>query len=178
MKLKICTAITACIASASSAEIVNVEFDLAGLEIAGSSVYGFISEEISHYENATILDIYWTDVEVSLVADEATGEGNVTLRWLLNLPEFSGLGWYTIGVAAAGPSGDYTISAGSFSLASFISDVGAASEYPGYNYGAGATGTLGSTINSGTLGFTVDVVPSPGALALIGLAGLGRRRRA
>ena len=172
-------------ASVASAEIVTVEFDLAGLVINGPGVYAQAFNELSHYENATILDVYWSDMEVSIVDVEGDTDpsgnelpGYLTLRWLLDLPEFSGLQWYSVGAGVNGPTGEYTIAAGSFDLSSIISDVGAAADYPGYNYGAGATGSVGSSILSGTMGFTVDVVPAPGALALIGLAGLGRRRRA
>ncbi len=171
-------------ASVASAEIVTVEFDLAGLEIGGPGVYGFINEELSHYENATILDFYWSDLEVSIVDIEGDTDddgqelpGSLSIVWFADLPEVLGLRWYGLGVSASGATGDYTINAGSFDLAGYISDIGPAANYPGYNYGAGAVGTAGSTILSGTVGFTVDVVPAPGALALIGLAGLGRRRR-
>ena len=172
-------------ASVASAEIVTVEFDLAGLVINGPGVYAQVTEELSHYENATILDFYWSDLEVSIVDIEgdidSNGQeapGSLTVLWLADLPQIGGLNWWSVGATVSGATGDYTIDAGRFDLAGYISDIGAAATYPGYNYGAGAVGTAGSTILSGTVGFTVDVVPAPGALALIGLAGLGRRRRA
>jgi MYXO-CTERM domain-containing protein len=82
---------------------------------------------------------------------------------------FEGGAYYSFtgptGTGASGSTSNYTIAAGSTVVFTLITHATA---------GSFAQGSTGANINAS---FSVTAVPAPGAAALLGLAGLARRRR-
>ena len=164
--------------SAASAEIVTVEFDMAGMTVDDPAfVYG-VQGLIEEYEGGSVLGVFFNDITVSF-GDDGTGNGTSSLYWWLGVP-FGGI--YGLGFDAAGATGTtftYEDPAGDdyYDLTSYGITVSTSAW--GINAGTYVGGTSGTSVVSGTMGYILDVpaIPAPGALALLGLAGLGRRNR-
>ena len=164
--------------SAASAGIVTVEFDMSGTTVDDPAfVYG-VQTLLDEYEGGAVLGVFFNDITVSF-GDDGTGNGTSSLYWWLGVP-FEGI--YGLGFDAAGATGTtftYDDPAGDsyYDLTQY--GISVTTSAWGINTGTYVGGTSGTSIVSGSMGYILDVpgIPAPGALALIGLAGLGRRKR-
>jgi hypothetical protein len=184
-------------AGAASADLVNLSWDITGgsYENGTFNMYGGVSD--AAYANATIMswgfsgvsaDVYWnTGASYSNWASEArlgiydmdidNGEGDIYI-WYGS--PFSGInsggdtpGGFVNYVGTDFSSGD--VSANGYHIGS-EGDIGAA----GTSTWGDGSGSPAGIWTSGTVWVTIDTIPAPGALALLGLAGIagmGRRRR-
>ena len=154
--------------SAASAGIVTVEFDMAGTTVDDPAfVYG-VQGLFDEYEGGAVLGVFFNDITVSF-GDDGTGNGTSSLYVPLR----------EIDAGATGTTFTYDDPAGDgyYDLTQY--GISVSTSGWGINAGTYVGGTSGTSIVSGTMGYILDVpgIPAPGALALIGLAGLGRRKR-
>ena len=162
--------------SAASAGIVTVEFDMAGTTVDDPAfVYG-VQGLFDEYEGGAVLGVFFNDITVSF-GDDGTGNGTSSLYWWLGVP--SRAFRFPDAAGATGTTFTYDDPAGDgyYDLTQY--GISVSTSGWGINAGTYVGGTSGTSIVSGTIGYILDVpgIPAPGALALIGLAGLGRRKR-
>ena len=188
------TAVAVASVSAANAELVTVSGDLSGDYSASefsTMLAGFSGGE---YAGAVIVSWGFSNV----AADVYWNSGSSFTNWASELR--IGILDFSIGDTA----GDvYWTYANPFSANSGASTSGGSASFSGGNFSSGdvssngwnigsegdvnlvaisswndGTGLAAGTITGGTGWITIDTIPAPGALALLGLAGLaGRRRR-
>lgn len=175
MKL-LSTIAAAGIASAASADL-SFTFTFEDLAVVGDGgLAGLIYTDFtSEYVGETLLSIDW---DLSISADD-----NGSLAAVMGIPGGFG-GFYGLNASAGVPdlvvtAGEPSSFSGSWDASGFgISMTQAANGFPylmtgvvAYTSDSGA----GNGLVNGTI--TYNMTPTPGALALLGLAGMGRRRR-
>jgi MYXO-CTERM domain-containing protein len=169
------------VAGAASAEIMS--FDIAGDYNAAG--YSFVSGVVDG-GGGTIIS-YGFSVDVTVYWNEGSSYENWASECRLGVGLFNyggspGYVWTGGITSAAGAStvgGSYTVSGitGSSYIASYGFAASASFGFMAYSSWNDGTGLAAGTL-SGTGWINVEAVPAPGAIALLGLAGLaGRRRR-
>jgi len=122
--------------------------------------------------NASTFDTYADDLCLYVGANPIALGGALQVGGFSNLQASQRYSWPNGGSSAPG-----TTSVGSVSFTSAVNFSGSTSDLTVYvGNGYGAAGTSGTWTGSITL-IGVSQVPAPGALALLGLAGLATRRR-
>jgi hypothetical protein len=184
MKTFIATGIAAAsLVSAASADITvtlsNQEF--AGFSFntfvdyaAGQEVVGTLTgAAINVVLNSSVAFTYADDLCVYVDVEPLSTAGKLQIGGFSNLSAAQRYFWPTGGSSAPG-----TTSIGSVSLTTALAFTGnkAVDGTIWIGNGYGAAGTSGNWSGTVTL-FGVNVVPAPGALALLGLAGFASRRR-
>lgn len=193
MKLLLSASIGAlALASIAGAEQVRYEVDLAGLDYDSLGVV-IHSEVVPAAANGHVIEFGWEDVELDVYHNvgavwENWGMEAFMGAWMENTadPGFNYYGSYAFpndygptggegSVLHLGPAtGGFDLSADTF----YLDDQGTIEFYLSADYDDG-TGMHAGTYTAGTLFIVVDqIIPAPGALALLGIAGLaGTRRR-
>jgi hypothetical protein len=192
MKLLLSASIGAlALATMANAETVRYEVDLTGLDYdsLGTVIY---SDIVPAAANAQVIEFGWEDVELDVYHNIGATFENYGLEafmgaWMedTTAPGFSYYGSYAFpsdlgptggpgSVLSLGPAtGGFDLSAASF----YLDDQGTIEFYLVADYDDG-TGLPAGTYTAGTLFMVVDLIPAPGAIALLGIAGLtGTRRR-
>lgn len=175
MKL-LSTIAAAGIASAASADL-SFTFTFEELAIAGDgSITGsafsgdpteadFYGEQLISIDWDLSIDADDSGLLTAIIGSNALGSGWFTLNGLAGVPDLA---------VTAGETASFS---GSFDATPYGISMVPATAFPYYMVGAAAftADNGGSGILSGTI--TYNMTPAPGALALLGLAGMGRRRR-
>ena len=174
----------AAIAGGASAAVETVTFSIGGDYTAGSVGLNSIGSSTNiAWAGATMLTVEWTSVSWSAADNTASGASysNWTNELRLGLTSASGQwgfgspgGGSSTGFASGGSVGAFDISGSSYIVGA--SGTINSFAYSSYNDGAGL---IAGTILGGTFTVTIDTVeiPTPGAMALLGLAGLTATRR-
>ena len=187
---------TVAMAGAASADLVNLSWDISGNDYFGGSITEFTMSSDASWANAIIVSWGFSNVSANVYWNEGSSYENWASEAKLGIYDMdvnSGEGdiyiWYASPFSGANsgattPGSYASFSGGSFSSGDVSSngyhigsegDIGAA----GTSSWSDGTGNAAGTFTSGTVWVTIDTIPAPGALALLGLAGLagGRRRR-
>ena len=169
-------AATACATSFAAADTYTI--DLAGAESwgYGANPNGNILEELpalSAGEFYVLESISWDNVEFETFGGSWASEVRFLISGDFGAWGLGGLSDDTSGGGVFGPSSGSTDLIGSpmNGESTFL----AFGIYDSYDDFGGAEAN--AQITAGTATLTYSVVPAPGALALLGLAGMGRRRR-
>lgn len=173
MKFKMmCAALTATtIAPAAMAEF-EISFDVAGLEA------GFVNVDAANdYAGRDILRVGYRDM---VIENTALGANQAQFGWSLDLSALEyGINFFSLAAPVDLTIGSNTIADIEHDVSGYLALVAPENSFFGaYNLGAGVFGA-DYTVTAGEMYFVLDgePVPAPGALALIGLAGLVARRR-
>ena len=172
--------IGAAVAAAVLAPAAMAEFEIAwevsGLDPEAANVW---VEENNVYAGRSMLRVGYRDMVIQNNSDDLFGN-EFQAGWAMDLsiPGY-GIGFFTLAAPVNMGSGENTLSDVEHDV-SIYSALVAPTDYwfGGYNTGAGVFGSE-FTVTSGTFYIVVEgeEVPAPGALALLGLAGLTARRR-
>ena len=173
----------AAIAGGASAAVETVTFSIGGDYTAASVGINIIGSSTNiAWAGATMLTVEWSSVSWSAADNQGAGASysNWTNELRLGLNSASGQ-WGFGGPGGGSDTGFASGSLGAFDISASSYLVGASGTistfgYSSYNDGAGLTA---GTILGGTFTVTIDTVaiPAPGAMALLGLAGLTATRR-
>ena len=175
----------AAIAGSASAAIETISFSIGGDYVAGAVGLNSVGSSTNiAWAGATMLTVEWTDV--SWVSYDNTAAGatysNYSSELRLGLSSASG-NWGFGGPGGGFGAGSASGSLGAFDISGSAYIVGSSGTintfaYNSYNNGDPA-GLSAGTILGGTFTITIDTVaiPTPGAMALLGLAGLTATRR-
>ncbi len=177
----------AAIAGGASAAVETLTFSLSGDYVAGSvglnSVGGSTN---SAWAGATVISVGWASISWSAADNRGFPGSAAYSNWTseLRIGFTSASGNYGFGAPGGGSDTGFASggSVGAFDISTSSYFIGASGTintfaYSSYNDGAGLTA---GTILGGTFTITIDTidVPAPGAIALLGLAGVvGARRR-
>ena len=179
MKKMICFgALCASVLSTSALAEFELTFDMAGTTIEdGAFVYGAVADA-NEYAGRDILGIGVRDLQVSFLA-----ESEITFGWALDLSN-AGYGSGIFIFASEGPFPSFASETFDmeFDISGYDSQMLWEDAYGDWNGGTfvGSNGVNDAfTVTSGEMYYVLDgeAVPAPGALALVGLAGLVARRR-
>lgn len=148
-------------------------FNFANAFAAGTLQGSLTGASINATLNASVSFTYADDLTIYVGPNPIALGGALQVGGFSNLSASQRYSWPTGGASAPG-----TTSVGSVNFTSAVNFSGSASDLTVWvGNGYGAAGTSGTWTGSITL-IGVSQVPAPGALALLGLAGLaGRRRR-
>lgn len=154
-----------------------IEIDLAGVNSndgLGAAINDVLSYDLG---DIVLTGIGWDNVQADGFGSPSWGnEMNMDVNGAFNIGFFPSEG----SGSAGGPWGPAS-SGGILSLADALgADValnGDALRLEFYESYDDASGSTDASYTSGTVTIEYSVVPAPGALALLGLAGMGRRRR-
>ncbi len=173
----ICGTIAAAVASAASADVTysldNTSFNgfnFAEAFAAGSLSGSLTGASINVTLNASTSYTYADDLAIYVISGQLALGGALQCGGYSNLQAAQRYFWPNGGSSAPG-----TTSVGSVSFASAV-DMSGGNLTVWIGNGYGASGTSGTWTGTITL-HGVSAVPAPGALALVGLAGLASRRR-
>ena len=173
----------ATLASAASADITitltnqtftgfnfNTIMDYAGGRVAVGTLTG---ASVNMTLNASTAYTYADDICIYVGPNPIDFGGRLQIGGFSNLSAAQRYGWPSGGSNVPG-----TVAAGTVSLTTPLAFVGntAVDQFIYIGNGYGAAGTSGRWTGTITL-FGIDEVPAPGALALLGMAGLSARRR-
>ena len=166
----------ACATSFAAAETYTI--DLAGAESWGynANPNGNFLEDLpalSAGESYVIESISWDSVEFETFGGSWASEVRFLIAGDFGAYGISGLSSDTSGGGVFGPNtGSADLLGSPLNVESSFLSFGI---YDSYDDFAGAQAN--AVITAGTATLTYSIVPAPGALALLGLAGMGRRRR-
>ena len=165
-------------AGTASADLIEITFDMAGTSVDDPSfVYG-TTGEWNAYAGEMIVGIGVRD----LVVDFTDAVNTLQFAWAMDLSN-AGYGQGIFIFATDGPydAGAQEIFNFEFDISTYGGQVLPADHYGEWNIGAfigSDTGGGAVTIASGEMYFIIDSnIPAPGALALLGVAGIATRRR-
>jgi hypothetical protein len=175
----------AAIAGGASAAVETITFSIGGDYTAGSVGLNSIGSSTNiAWAGATMLTVEWSSISWSAADNRSSGASFSNWTNELRMGLTSASGSYGFGAPGGGSSTGFASggSVGAFDISSSSYIVGASGTintfgYSSYNDGAGL---IAGTILGGTFTITIDTidVPAPGAIALLGLAGVvGARRR-
>lgn len=178
-KLVLAGLLATLVAGTASADLIEITFDMTGTTIDDPAfVYGVTQEQNAHAGEMIVA------VGVRDVVIDFTSEASVNFAWTLDLSDIGyGAGIFYLadimGPFGSGMQETFNIE---FDVSVYGAQVMAADAYGNWNMGAfigSSTGGGAVTIASGEMYFIVESnnVPAPGALALLGLAGIASRRR-
>ena len=168
-------------AAISSAAVAEISLDFTGFEATGANFAltneNAVAGNITDFAGDFVLDLdgenfTWADDLTVLIASADLSDILVQMG---GFSDFGATYKYTWPVGAAGDAGT---EAGGLVSTDVLGGIDATGYYVwiGNGYGSGGVGTWSGNIK---INGTIDYVPAPGALALLGVAGLaGRRRRA
>jgi XapX domain-containing protein len=179
-KILVICAATA-IAPIAAADLVEITFDMAGTSIDDPSfVYGMTQEQ-NLYAGESIVAVGVRNV----VVDFASGldSPSINFAWALDLNN-AGYGagiFYLAGASGPFAPGSQELFNIEYDVAQYGAQVLGADYYGDWNMGTfigSDTGGGAVSIVSGEMYYVLDTnIPAPGALALLGLAGMASRRR-
>ena len=183
------------VTSLASAELITVEWDIAGESYDGASLslYGPLQDDA--WSDAVLVSWGFSDVEAEIYWNEASSFSNWASEVRLGIVDIDlGDGSGDVYYWAAAPFPDqygaeepgsfYHAVGGDFDSGD-VSDLGYTLGSEGdisamaYSTWDDGTGMAAGLFTSGTVWMTFDTVPAPGGLAVLGLAamaGWGRRR--
>ena len=145
--------------------------------VGDGNIYGG-ADQYAEHAGAEILSIWWSDLVVDTGSPLGSYNGdNFWALWMMSGP--GGDGWY-YGVPFAGEGGSilgpstsgYNVAGAGYSI---LADGSMGTGYADVGGSGALTGYLSGTVN---ITFVGEIIPTPGAIALLAIAGIaGKRRR-
>lgn len=161
-------------ASSAMAEF-EIAWEVSGLDPDSANVW---VEENNAYAGRNMLRVGYRDMVIENASGAMTNDFQAGWAMDLSIPGY-GIGFFTLAAPVPMAFGENALNDVEYDV-SVYSALVAPEDYwfGGYNTGAGVFGTE-FTVTSGTFYIVVEgeEIPAPGALALLGLAGLATRRR-